>query len=207
MKQIKELELEKRKEIQDAIMDLNYSQKDAEMIFHQFEDCSFIEITAPEEEESMLEWINVRKLHTGRYIGNSYKSGNIIINIKKGVLDFLVMEVSTIGSVLAISADQPLVGILTIFVAIVSSLKMIKKELEKECVFVLAILWESGYRKGQGIDLEEAYHLINEKQRLLQRNELSQTEWNDIMDDLKELECIKLEDGKIILIEELQIEY
>lgn len=205
MIEVNELALLKRVELQKALKSrMNCDKRVAIEILNIFEDESYIEIIPPESEEANLEKIYAKATHLGRYKGKSYKPGNIIFDIRTCVIDFFINGADMAN---AIFDDHPLIGALSVFIALISSLKMIKCELEEECVSVLAILWENGYRKGQEIEVESARNLINIQMEKKGRSIFSKVEFEDILEDLEQFGCVKINNDKITLVEELILSY
>ncbi len=208
MIEVNELALLKRIEMQRALKSkMDCDKRVAVEILNTFEDESYIEIIPPESEEVNFEKIYAKATHLGRYKGNSYKPGNIIFNIRTCVIDFFINGAEMANAIFDFSDDQPLIGALSVFIALISSLKMIKSELEEKCVSVLAILWENGYRKGQKIEVERARSLINIQMEKKDRPIFSEVEFEDILENLEQFGCVKIDNDKITLVEELILTY
>lgn len=207
MVELKELECEKRDQLYKGIAQLGISMEEAKKIFEYLEDECLIEITPPQIGEFASHWVRIEASHTGRFSGRTYKPGNIILNIKDAVVDFLVFGFSTAASIGAVSMSQPVIAILTIFSAVCSAANLGKIVLDDDAVLVLAVLWEKQHTYDQLIDEELGLELVNEYLESHGREKLSEIQYNDLLEDLSNVGSIMLKDGKIKLNEKIYIEY
>lgn len=207
MIEIKELEWKKRAELYKGIAQLGVSIEEAKKIFEYLEDECVIEITPPKMEEPALQMVKIQTTYTGRFIGKSYKSGNIIFNIKEAMIDSLIFGISTATSIGAISMSQPVIATLTILTAVLSAANLGKIVLDDNAVLILAVLWENRHTFDQLIDVEDGLELVNKYLESYNREKLSETQYNDLLADLSNVGSIMLENGKIKLIEKIQIQY
>lgn len=204
---MKELEWKKRAELYEGITQLGCSIEEAKKIFEYLEDECVIEITPPKMEEPALQMVKIQTTHTGRFRGKSYKPGNIIFNIKEAVVDSLVFGTSTVASIGAISMSQPVIAILTILTAVLSAATLGKIVLDDNAVLILAILWENRHTFDQLIDVEVGLELVNKYLESYNREKLSEIQYNDLLEDLRNVGSIILDNGKIKLNEKIHIEY
>ncbi len=207
MVELKELEWKKRDELYKGISQLGISIEEARKIFEYLEDECVIEITPPKVEKSALQMVKIQATHTGRFRGKTYKPGNIILNIKNAVVDSLVFGTSTVASIGAISMSQPVIAIFTIFSAVLSVCNLGKIVLDNNAVLILAVLWENRHTYGQLIDAEVGLALVNKYLESYSREKLSGVQYNDLLEDLRDVRSIVLNDGKIKLNEKIHIEY
>lgn len=207
MTEMKELEWKKRDELYKGIAQLGISIEEARKIFVYLEDECVIEITPPKVEESTLQMVKIQATHTGRFNGKTYKPGNIILNIKNAVCDSLAFVTSTVASIGAISISQPVIAIFTILSAVLSAANLGKIELNDNAVLILAVLWENRHTYDQLIDMEDGLELVNKYLESYSRKKLSEVQYNDLLEDLKNVGSIMLNDGKIKLIEKIYIQY
>lgn len=206
MIEMKELEREKREELYKGVAQL-ITADEARKLLETLEDKCIIEITPPKTEESHLQTVRIQATHTGRFKGNTYKPGNIILNIKDAVLDSLILGSSTVASMEAISMSQPTIAILTIIAAMLSVINLSKIVLDDNAVVILAVLWENRYTYDSLIDAAVGLELVNKHLELYNREKLSEVQYNDLLEDLKNVKCIVLDNGKIKLNEKIYIEY
>jgi len=207
MVEMKESEWKKRNELYKGIAQLGISIEKAQKIFEYLEDECIIEITPPKREESTLEMVNIQAAHTGRFKGNSYKPGNIVLNIKDAVGDSLVLGSSIAASIGAVSMSQPMIAIFTILSAVLSAANLGKRKLDDNAVLILAVLWENRHISNQLIDTEAGLELVNKYLDSYNRDKLSEAQYNDLLEDLMNIGSVVLNDGKIKLIEKIHIKY
>lgn len=207
MFEMKEVEWKKRDDLYRGIAQLGISIEEAKSIFEYFEDECVIEVTPPQMEEPVLQSVKIQVTHTGRFTGKSYKPGNIILNVKDGIINSLAFGTSVVASIGAISTSQPVIAILTIITAVLSVANLGKMELDEDAVLILAVLWENRELYDQLIDVEVGLELVNTYLESYNRTRLSEVRYNDLLDDLNAIRCIALKDGKIELIEKINIEY
>ncbi len=207
MIEMKEEEWKKRDDLYRGIAKLGISIEEAKRIFQYLEDECVIEITPPQMKEPVLQSVKIQDAHTGRFIGKSYKPGNIILNVKDGIINSLAFGTSVAASIGAISASQPVLAILTIITAVLSVANLGKMELDEDAVLILAVLWQNRDTYDQLMDVEAGLELVNTYLKSYNRTGLSEVRYNDLLDDLSAIRCIALKDGKIELIEKINIEY
>lgn len=207
MVEIKELEWKKRDELYKGISQLGISNEEAKEIFEYLEDECVIEITPPQIEESSLQNVKIQATHTGRFIGKSYKPGNIVLNIKESIVDSLIIGMSSVASIGAISMSQPIIAILTILVAVLSAANLGEIALDDSAVLILAVLWENRNTYDTLIDVDGGLELVNNYLESYSREKISEIQYNDLLEDLGKAGCIVLKDGKIKLKEKVHITY
>lgn len=207
MVEMKQLEWKKRDDLCKGIARLGVSIEDAKRIFEYLEDECVIEITAPQMKAPVLQTVKMQATHTGRITGKSYKPGNIIFNMKDGMVNSLALGASIAASIGAVSLSQPVIAILTILSAVLSAANLWEKELDEDAVLILAVLWENGNTYDQLIDIEAGLVFANTYLESYNRTRLSKVRYNDLLDDLNAIKCIELMDGKIKLKERINIEY
>lgn len=206
MVELKEVESKKRDELYHKIVQKGFSIEEAKRIFAYLEDECVIEITSPKMEESELQAIRIQAGRTGRFQGKSYKPGNIYINIKASVNNFLASGFSAIASIGAISMSQPLIAVFTILAAVLSAANLCKIDLDETAVMILAVLWE-GRITNDSIDSDTALEHVNTYLESNGREAVSNMQYNDLLADLDTIGCISLNNGKIKLIERIHIKY
>lgn len=207
MVEMKQLEWKKRDDLCKGIVSLGVSIEDAKRIFEYLEDECVIEITSPQMKAPVLQTVKMQAAHTGRITGKSYKPGNIIFNMKDGMVNSLALGASIAASIGAVSLSQPVIAILTILGAMLSAANLWEKELDEDAVLILAVLWESRNTYDQLIDIEASLAFVNTYLESYNRTRLSKVRYNDLLDDLNAIKCIELKDGKIKLKEKINIEY
>ncbi len=207
MYEVKELERKEREKLYKGIIQLGYSYEDAKDIFEKLEDECLIEITPPQMEEPLLQWTNVSMTHSGRYSGKTYKAGNVIFNIKESVMASAGLMTSLLASILTFSVSQPVLGILTIITAVLSAANFTKVTLDNNAALVLAVLWENKVQCMQTIEVNMGFELVNQRLIAANREKLSYSQYNDLLDDLKDIKSIEIRDGKIYLKEKIHISY
>lgn len=207
MVEMKQLEWKKRDDLCKGIVSLGVSIEDAKRIFEYLEDECVIEITSPQMKAPVLQTVKMQAAHTGRITGKSYKPGNIIFNMKDGMVNSLALGASIAASIGAVSLSQPVIAILTILGAMLSAANLWEKELDEDAVLILAVLWESRNTYDQLIDIEASLAFVNTYLESYNSTRLSKVRYNDLLDDLNAIKCIELKDGKIKLKEKINIEY
>ena len=88
--ELKNKEMKKREGLREIIEKYFDFDIDSGTILDYLEDERIIELTAPLKKEVKLQYIEVKGNHTGKFKGDSYKPGNIIINIKKRIIKFIL---------------------------------------------------------------------------------------------------------------------
>lgn len=207
MTAMKELEREKRDALYKGIAGVGISYEEAEKIFECLEDQCVIEMTPPQIEEPSLQTAEIRASHTGRYRGRSYKPGNIILNIKNAVTASLAFGMSSIASIGALSASQPMIALFTILAAVLSAADLGKTVLEDDAALILAVLWENRHTYGPLIDIEKGSELVDAYLESHGRDALSKRRYEDLLEDLHDIGSIGLRDEKIELKEKVHITY
>ncbi len=207
MTEWKDAEQKKREELYKGIIQLGIENAEAKKIFKYLEDECIIEITPPQLEESSLQMVRIRDAHTGRFKGKSYKPGNIILNLKDAMGDFLVFGASTAASIGGLSISHPVITILTILTAVLSAANLGKIELDDNAVLILAVLWKNRHTNGCLTDMKAGLELVNRYLESYNREKLSEAFYYDLLGDLRDAGCIALKDDKIELIETIHITY
>lgn len=207
MIEIKELEWKKRDDLHKGIAQLGVSQEEAKRIFEFLEDECVIEITTPKMEDAALQMILIQASHTGRITGESYKPGNIILNIKNAVVNYVALGASMAASIGAISMSQPVIALFTVLSVVLSAVGLCKNKLDENAVLLLAVLWKNRHMYDQWINADAGLELVDQYLESCQEEKLSVTQYNYLLDDLSKAGCIVLNDGKIKLREKICMKY
>lgn len=207
MRELKELEAQKRKDIVEGIQRTGISREEAQRIFEYLEDECYVEVIAPREKDVRLEYVALTGNRRGGYFGNSYKPGNIILNMKKAVNNTILTGSSIVTTLAGITENQPLVAIMGLVTVIASCTSYIKMELNKDLALVLAVLWENKECYNKYISFEEGLRLVNERLKEYDREEITRMEFTDIVEELEEIKCIEIVGDAVVLKEKVRIEY
>lgn len=207
MREMKELENNKRKELYEGIIQLGVSSEKAKIIWNILEDECVIEITPPQMDESALQNIKLKEGHTALPRGISYKPGNIIFNIKASVIDSLSLGASIIVSIGAVSVNQPMIAIFTILTVVISVAKLGKITIKDDAALILSVLWKNVSINELSIEFEKGLKLINKYLEENNREKMMEMQYNDLIGYLEEIECLTVIDGRISLKEKICIEY
>ncbi|MEZ3485347.1 MAG: hypothetical protein K1W22_01770 [Lachnospiraceae bacterium] len=206
MVEVKEIEWKKREELCKGIARLGLSDEEAKEIFEYLEDECVIEITPPQTEEDALQYVQIQSSPTGRMEAKSYKPGNIILNIKEATANSLGAGFSTAAAIGAVSSSQPVIAILTILGAVLAAASLCRIVLEDNAALILAVLWRY-WNNHTLIDAETGLKRVNEYLASCDREELSKVQYNDLLEDLENIKCIVLDNGKIKLNERVHVKY
>lgn len=150
----------------------------------------------PKDEE--LRYHRFRIVYGGRRGGVSIKPGNIILNWRKliGALPGIALT----GAGAATSPWLIILGALVIWKDLYSTLRV---ELEQQHATAMLVMWKNHNGK-QWISEEKARILTNEALADFDLNQVSESNFAKIIDDLSKAGCVELSDGQIWLRERIQ---
>lgn len=195
---------EKRWAIREAAADARHSVKDISDEELDLVVKAFSQVTPPEEPELTLELITISSLYTSPK-ARSRKPGNILLNWRK--LVDIVPDVSLAGlgaATLPIGAawSSVLAGLYVwnkIWRGAVEELT------DAEAVTILA-LWK--HRNGENKISEEAgFNKTNELRANYSLPPLTMGQFASVIDRLKDMRCIELDDGIVWLREWIRVKY
>lgn len=204
MKKRTDLARAKRQEICNVISSAGITDGQAEQLLKWLEDECLLEIYPPEEPEYPMQYMTISSPYTGKGSGATYKAGNIIINIKKSILDSAAFIASSVATLGAISCDNTGVATLTILSILLSLPGQSKISLAKDEAFILAVLWEERQRD---LSVEQSLLCVNQKRAKYNKKVYSEEEYADILDNLVAIKSIEIVNDTITLKERIQIKY
>lgn len=165
------------------------------LIYNQFIDSGFLQITPPEEDPPMTQFITTDPLINYKQ-GNSIKPGNIRLNIRK-----LIESIpSAVEMAASIAVDLPILKICAALNLWKTITGFFTVKISKEEAFVIASLWQNcDYR--HEISLEKGFISTNKLLKTYKEQEFSNIKYNQVIDSLIKLQCIELTEGIIWLKE------
>ena len=171
------------------------------LIYNQFLNSGFLQITPPEEDPPMMQFITMDSLKNYKQ-GKSIKPGNIRLNIRN-----LIESIpSAVEMAVGIAIDLPVLKIC----AALNLWKTIKGfftvEISKEEAFVIVSLWKNCDSRHE-ISLEKGFISTNELLKKYEEQEFSNIKYNQVIDSLIKLQCIELTEGVIWLREWISKNY
>lgn len=171
------------------------------LIYNQFLNSGFLQITPPEEDPPMMQFITMDSLKNYKQ-GKSIKPGNIRLNIRN-----LIESIpSAVEMAAGIAIDLPVLKIC----AALNLWKTIKGfftvEISKEEAFVIVSLWKNCDSRHE-ISLEKGFISTNELLKKYEEQGFSNIKYNQVIDSLIKLQCIELTEGVIWLREWISKNY
>ena len=171
------------------------------LIYNQFLNSGFLQITPPEEDPPMMQFLTMDSLKNYKQ-GKSIKPGNIRLNIRN-----LIESIpSAVEMAVGIAIDLPVLKIC----AALNLWKTIKGfftvEISKEEAFVIVSLWKNCDSRHE-ISLEKGFISTNELLKKYEEQEFSNIKYNQVIDSLIKLQCIELTEGVIWLREWISKNY
>lgn len=204
MKKRTDLARVKRQEICNVINSAGIESEKAEQLLKWLEDECLLEIYPPEEPEYPMQYMTIFSPYTGKGRGATYKSGNIIINMRKSILHSTALLASSAATLGAISCDNPGIAALTILSILLSLPEQSKISLAKDEAFILAVLWEERRRD---LSVEQSLLCVNQKCEECNKKVYNEEEYADILDNLVAIKSIEIVNDTINLKERIQIKY
>lgn len=171
------------------------------LIYNHFLNSGFLQITPPEEDPPMMQFITMDSLKNYKQ-GKSIKPGNIRLNIRN-----LIESIpSAVEMAAGIAIDLPVLKIC----AALNLWKTIKGfftvEISKEEAFVIVSLWKNCDSRHE-ISLEKGFISTNELLKECEEQGFSNIKYNQVIDSLIKLQCIELTEGVIWLREWISKNY
>lgn len=170
-------------------------------IYYSLKECSFIEVTPPEEEPPMNHIMTMDSLNNYRR-GSTTKPGNIKLNWKKLMLTIpsatqLVASIAYDNSILKVCAALQLWN---------SIWNAFTIKISKEEAIVIVALWKNCNSEHK-ISLDEGFIVSKKLFEAYGEPELSFKKYNKIIDSLIRIESIELTEGVIRLCEWIRKQY
>ena len=196
-----DLQEEAEKGLIKIIDDIISPTIDSSEVLKELKDIGCIRITPPEDPPFLMHCLTFSSLNNYEN-GNSYKFGNIKINIRK-LIDTIP---GIIEATISISYDIPILKIC----AALSLWKSIKNvftvEITREQAITLIALWKN-CDSSHHINLDTGYECVNNLYATLGEDEISSTLYNRTIDQLIELKCIDITNNTIWLCEWVSKKY
>lgn len=204
-------EKEKRQEIERAVFEalekMGLPTDSASRVLSNMEDNCCFEITPPLEKLKTIQYLDIKHDPLNGYKGNSYKPGNIIFNIKKSFFESSTTIFGSADTIIqslqdgAISKNE----ILAFIAALLRVAGLSKSSLSIPAATILVAAWES---KGiASMDLGELFTVTNSKLALDGNEQLTWDDYNDIINEMLEMKCIEIIEGKLQIMERIVIRY
>lgn len=195
---------EKKRELANSLQEYITTESDRKKIIDKFEEYGLLDISAPMEEELIMEYINInsRNFHNG---GTSRKAGNITLNFGIG-LDLFI----DISLILVNLPDNILDKKVKYYFILLHLCREFYSKatitITTDQAIALCVLWENR-DSNRKISENVGYNKINEKRKELSLSPISNIEYKNIIDDLIKNKNIELTDGVIWLREWVKIKY
>ena len=182
----------------------SYECLEVSNVYQYLRDSGFINITAPEEPEQRSFQMELLVLDSPRNYkaGRSMKPGNIRLNFRK--LISAIPDIIQIGY--GIVEDVPILKICGALGLWKILRDIVTVDITKEQAFVMIALWNRCDHNHR-ISLELGMAATNELRRRCDEPELSEHEYNKVIDDLIRLECVEVTAGVIWLREWISKKY
>lgn len=214
--ELKKLENKKRKEIIALIDNFLENNHDSEKIINYLEDECYLEISPPKKLIEKNKSLKIIDDHTYNFKGNSYKPGNIIINLKKAVFStFLNLAENTVSAVDSLSNCQTVSGTSSNYQAVSGTISLlsillliaglVKIKLSNLASLTLIITYNNSYLEKNSI--EGVYSSLNDKLEAIGRNKITLREFFDVLDELENIKSISIDNNKINIEEKIKIKY
>ena len=202
--ELKNNEMKKREGLRE-IIEKNFDfDIDSRTILDYLENECIIELIPPLEKEVKLQYIEVKGNHTGKFKGNSYKPGNIIINIKKTLISSVQIFLSVPITMGSFSEEHPIIGGLSLISTVLLIAGLSKVELTEKASLVVVVIWEN---RLEYKNTDEIYNLVNEKLKIYERTPLKRNDFYDVLEELQNIRCIEICSNEVLLKEIIKIEY
>ena len=208
---LKEKENQQREELirrisadtQDNLWGKEYTPSD---ILAYLEDELYLEITPPYVKESKLQWLKTTVNHNGVYQVDSYKAGNIFINMKSALLNTTPVMIEMAIATDSFRAEQTGISLLAVVAALISILGMSKKSFSEIAALIIITVWENRV-DDKKCCVDEVYSALNDKLLRANKDIISKEKYNQILDDLIKYKCIDIIDERIIILERITVKY
>lgn len=209
MDKIKRIDLQKnaqeriKTEISQYMHQTSFKASDIDdsSIYNQFLNSGFLQITPPEEDPPMMQFITMDSLKNYKQ-GNSIKPGNIRLNIRK-----LIESIpSAVEMAVSIAIDFPILKICAALNLWQKMKEIFTVEISKEEAFVIVSLWKNCDCRHE-ISLEKGFISTNELLKKYEEQEFTNIKYNQVIDSLIKLQCIELTEGIIWLREWISKNY
>lgn len=206
---LKALEKKKREEMADIIrgaVSHFFNEGCYPLEFVEFlEDAGVIDIAPPYGEPDILQYTVIEGNRLGGYSGKSYKPGNIIINVRKALMNDVACLLQIPISIGSFGADQPLIGSMAVVAALLSVAGLSETSLSESSSLILISAWEDRLLRNK--TTEDNYLKTNEKLKSLGKSTLSRSEHEEALKRLQEVKCIDILDDKIQIRDAISIRY
>lgn len=204
--ELKKLENKKRKEIIALIDNFLENNHDSEEIINYLEDECYLEISPPKKLIEKNKSLKIIDDHTYNFKGNSYKPGNIIINLKKAVIrTFFNLAENTVSAVDSLSNCQTVSGTISLLSILLLIAGLVKIKLSNLASLTLIITYNNSHLEKNSI--EDVYSSLNDKLEAIGRNKITLREFFDVLDELENIKSISIDNNKINIEEKIKIKY
>ena len=171
------------------------------LIYQNFLNSGFLQITPPEEEPPMMHMLTMDSLKNYQQ-GSSIKPGNIRLNIKK-----LIETIpSVVEMAISIAINMPILQVCAALNIWKTLRNILTVEISREQAFVIVALWKN-CNQSREISLENGYIATNALYEKLGETPISDTKYNHTIDALVALQCIELDEGIVWLREWISKQY
>lgn len=202
--ELKDKEKKKRKDLCHKLEKNMGEDVDSEALLKYLEDEGFLDLSAPSQEEKKVQYTIVRGNHSDKFIGASYKTGNIIINIKKALMSSVSAFLDVPVVIYGLPAAHPAIRAISLISVLLSIAGFSKIDLSEIASLVLVVIWEN---RMSSLNMDDVYDIVNEKLKSVERNSLTKADFLAAIKELEEIRCIELKGDKIILQEKIRISY
>ncbi|MFI3173345.1 MAG: hypothetical protein R3Y58_13405 [Eubacteriales bacterium] len=172
-----------------------------DLIYQKLNNNNFITISAPQEPPLMMSLLTMDTLKNYKS-GQSIKPGNIKLNIKK-LVDCIP---STVPIIYSIIYDNPILQISSALILWKSIKNIMTVEIRKEQAIVLIALWKK-CNSDHEISLDEGFIDVKNAFNEFEETEISFEKYNEIIDQLSQIQCIELNNNIIWLREWISKNY
>nr|WP_319570033.1 hypothetical protein [uncultured Draconibacterium sp.] len=162
------------------------SEEDSGLIIERFCKIKAPEIIFPEQESHM----DFFTIHSAENKVSSIKAGNIVLNMKKLLIDSAEIGL-TIAGVVATPYLIPLAALL-IWNKVWSNIKI---DLGENQAIAIKLMWENRNIKDNTIEESDVFYLFNQYLKSKNRNELVIEDFKRVLNDLEKMKCIEKKDS------------
>lgn len=178
----------------------NKSPLNTNLLYEEFKK-NYINITPPEEEPPMMQFLTIDSLRNYKS-GQSFKAGNIILNIKKLINSLPAIVAASVS----ISYEIPILKVCAALALWKELRDIFTVEITREQAIVLVALWNN-CDNTHHINISDGFVAANTLYKNLDDCTMNQTIYNRIIDQLTILQCIELTDENIWLREWISKKY
>lgn len=206
---LREVEDKKRRELSDDINNLSVFGEtitNAEKVIEYLEDACYIELSPPETSDEIIQWVDIKSLHSGEYGAASYKPGNIFINIRSALAENVATTLDVIVSAGSFENDHPVIGSIAMVAALLSVAGFSKINLSAEAALILVVAWkcrnEAGHRTTKYV-----FEAVNKELQSSGREKMTMDKYSTALTELERIRCIEINSEEIEIVEKIQIQY